>query len=133
MTKQIKKNNKFNQHKPLTTLFDSQQTNKKYKNNNFRHDVQDKYKYSMCALNEQTFNTHTHTHTHAHAHTHTHTHTHAHAHAHARARTRTRTRTRTHTHTVGSVVECLTRDRRAAGSSLTGVTALWSLSKTHLS
>ena len=30
----------------------------------------------------------------------------------------------------GSVVECLTRDRRAAGSSLTGVTALWSLSKT---
>ena len=33
----------------------------------------------------------------------------------------------------GSVVECLTRDRRAAGSSLTGVTSLWSLSKTHLS
>ena len=33
----------------------------------------------------------------------------------------------------GSVVECLTRDRRVAGSSLTGVTALWSLSKTHLS
>ena len=33
----------------------------------------------------------------------------------------------------GSVVECLTRDRRAAGSSLTGVTALWSLSRTHLS
>ena len=33
----------------------------------------------------------------------------------------------------GSVVECLTRDRRAAGSSLTGVTELWSLSKTHLS
>ena len=32
----------------------------------------------------------------------------------------------------GSVVESLTRDRRAAGSSLTGVTALWSLSKTHL-
>ena len=32
----------------------------------------------------------------------------------------------------GSVVECLTRDRRAAGSSLTVVTALWSLSKTHL-
>ena len=30
----------------------------------------------------------------------------------------------------GSVVECLTRDRRAASSSLTGVTALWSLSKT---
>ena len=29
----------------------------------------------------------------------------------------------------GSVVECLTRDQRAAGSSLTGVTALWSLSK----
>ena len=33
----------------------------------------------------------------------------------------------------GSVVECLTRDRRVACSSLTGVTALWSLSKTHLS
>ena len=33
----------------------------------------------------------------------------------------------------GSVVECLTRDRGAEGSSLTGVTALWSLSKTHLS
>ena len=33
----------------------------------------------------------------------------------------------------GSVVECLTGDRGAAGSSLTGVTALWSLSKTHLS
>ena len=33
----------------------------------------------------------------------------------------------------GSVVECLTRDRGAAGSSLTVVTALWSLSKTHLS
>ena len=32
-----------------------------------------------------------------------------------------------------SVVECLTGDRRAAGSSLTSVTALWSLSKTHLS
>ena len=32
-----------------------------------------------------------------------------------------------------AVVECLTRDRGAAGSSLTGVTALWSLSKTHLS
>ena len=31
----------------------------------------------------------------------------------------------------GSVVECLTRDRRAVGSSLTGITALWSLSKTH--
>ena len=33
----------------------------------------------------------------------------------------------------GSVVECLTRDRRAAGSSLYGVTALWPLGKTHLS
>ena len=33
----------------------------------------------------------------------------------------------------GSVVECLTRDRRVAGSSLTDVTVLWSLSKTHLS
>ena len=33
----------------------------------------------------------------------------------------------------GSEVECLTRDRGAAGSSLVGVTALWSLSKTHLS
>ena len=33
----------------------------------------------------------------------------------------------------GSVVECLTRDRGAAGSSLTGGTALWSLGKTHLS
>ena len=33
----------------------------------------------------------------------------------------------------GSVVECLTRDREAEGSSLTGVTTLWSLSKTHLS
>ena len=33
----------------------------------------------------------------------------------------------------GSVVECLTRDREAKGSSLTGVTGLWSLSKTHLS
>ena len=33
----------------------------------------------------------------------------------------------------GSVVECLTRDKRVAGWSLTGVTALWSLSKTHLS
>ena len=31
----------------------------------------------------------------------------------------------------GSVVECLTRDRGAAGSSLTGVTVLWSLSKAH--
>ena len=29
----------------------------------------------------------------------------------------------------GSVVECLTQDRGAAGSSLTGVTVLWSLSK----
>ena len=33
----------------------------------------------------------------------------------------------------GSVVECLTRDREAAGSSLTGVIALWSLTKKHLS
>ena len=33
----------------------------------------------------------------------------------------------------GSVVESLTRDREVAGSSLTGVTVLWSLSKTHLS
>ena len=33
----------------------------------------------------------------------------------------------------GSVVECLIRDGEAAGSSLTRVTALWSLSKTHLS
>ena len=33
----------------------------------------------------------------------------------------------------GSVVECLTQDRGAADSSLTWVTALWSLSKTHLS
>ena len=33
----------------------------------------------------------------------------------------------------GSMVECLTRGRMAAGSILTGVTALWSLSKTHLS
>ena len=33
----------------------------------------------------------------------------------------------------GSVIECLTRDGGAAGLSLTGVTALWSLSKTHLS
>ena len=31
----------------------------------------------------------------------------------------------------GSVVECWTRDRGAAGLSLTRVTALWSLSKTH--
>ena len=34
---------------------------------------------------------------------------------------------------LSSVVECLTRDREAAGSSLTCVTALWSLSKIHLS
>ena len=33
----------------------------------------------------------------------------------------------------GSVVECLTRYRGAAGSSLTGLTALLSLSKTQLS
>ena len=33
----------------------------------------------------------------------------------------------------GSVAECLTQDRGAAGSSLTGITALWSLSKKHLS
>ena len=33
----------------------------------------------------------------------------------------------------GSVVECLTRNREAAGSSLTGVTVLWCLNKTHLS
>ena len=33
----------------------------------------------------------------------------------------------------GSVVECLTRDPGVAGSSLTGVTALWFLSRTHLS
>ena len=32
-----------------------------------------------------------------------------------------------------SVVECLTQDRGAAGSSLTDVTALWSLSMTSLS
>ena len=32
----------------------------------------------------------------------------------------------------GSMVECLTRDREAAGSSLTGVTALWSLSEDHI-
>ena len=32
-----------------------------------------------------------------------------------------------------SVVECLSQDLGAAGSSLTGVTMLWSLSKTHLS
>ena len=35
---------------------------------------------------------------------------------------------------IGSaVVECLTRDLGAAGSSLTSVTTLWSLSKAHLS
>ena len=33
----------------------------------------------------------------------------------------------------GSMVECLSRDQEAAGSRLTGITALWSLSKTHLS
>ena len=33
----------------------------------------------------------------------------------------------------GSVAECLTRDRGAAGSSLTGVAAFRSLSKTHIS
>ena len=33
----------------------------------------------------------------------------------------------------GSVVECLTQGRGAVGSSLTGVIALWLLSKTHLS
>ena len=33
----------------------------------------------------------------------------------------------------GIVVECLIRDREAAGLSLTGVTVLWSLSKAHLS
>ena len=33
----------------------------------------------------------------------------------------------------GSVVECWTRDREAAGSCLTGGTVLWSLGKTHLS
>ena len=32
----------------------------------------------------------------------------------------------------GSVVECLTRDRRAAGSSLTGVTALCPLARTFI-
>ena len=31
-----------------------------------------------------------------------------------------------------AVVECLTQDRRAVFSSLTGVTALWSLSKTQV-
>ena len=33
----------------------------------------------------------------------------------------------------GSMVECLTREGGAADGILTGVTALWSLSKTHLS
>ena len=33
----------------------------------------------------------------------------------------------------GSVVDYLTQDRRVGGSSLTSVTALWSLSKTYLS
>ena len=33
----------------------------------------------------------------------------------------------------GSVVECLTHDRGVVGSSLTSITALWSLTKTHLS
>ena len=33
----------------------------------------------------------------------------------------------------GSVVECLNPEGGAMGSNLTGVTALWSLSKTHLS
>ena len=33
----------------------------------------------------------------------------------------------------GSVVECLTQDGGAVGLSLTGITALWSLSKTHFS
>ena len=33
----------------------------------------------------------------------------------------------------GSVVECWTRDQRAPGASLTDVSALWFLSKTHLS
>ena len=32
----------------------------------------------------------------------------------------------------GSVVEYLTQDRRAAGSSLTGVTALWTLQDTFI-
>ena len=31
------------------------------------------------------------------------------------------------------VIECLTQDQGAASSSLTSITALWSLSKTHLS
>ena len=33
----------------------------------------------------------------------------------------------------GSVVKSLTQDQGASGSSLTGFTELWSLSKTHLS
>ena len=33
----------------------------------------------------------------------------------------------------GSVVECLNQDQEAVGLSLTSVTALWSLSKAHLS
>ena len=33
---------------------------------------------------------------------------------------------------VGAVVECLTRDLEATGSRLTDITALWSLSNTHL-
>ena len=36
------------------------------------------------------------------------------------------------TDTPSASVECLTPDQRAAGSSLTGVTALWSLRKIHL-
>ena len=35
--------------------------------------------------------------------------------------------------TIVNSLLCLTRDREAAGSSLTGVTVLWSLRKTHLS
>ena len=34
---------------------------------------------------------------------------------------------------VAQVGECLTRDRGVGGLSLTGVTVLWTLSKTHLS
>ena len=33
----------------------------------------------------------------------------------------------------GSVIVCLTQGRRVGSSSLTGVKALWSLRKTHLS
>ena len=33
----------------------------------------------------------------------------------------------------GSVIECLSRDGRVPGSSLTSIAVLWSLSKTHLS